>query len=190
MPTRYTPERTRIDVHQFHRMAETGILDPEARIELLDGDLLNMAPIGPQHAYAVTVLSDLLGRALAAADVYVTNQGPVILSRFTEPQPDILVLRGPAPRYREHTPRSEDVLLLVEVSDATLSFDRGPKLRAYARAGIEEVWILNLQEDVLEVHRRPGDGVYAESFALQPGDVAAPLSRRDVGIEWARAIGR
>jgi Uma2 family endonuclease len=82
------------------------------------------------------------------------------------------------------------VLLLVEVSDATLSFDRGPKLRTYARAGIEEVWILNLQENVLEIHRRPGDGVYAESFVRQPGDLAAPLSIRDLSIEWARAIGR
>lgn len=188
MPARYLPERTRLDVHQFQRMGEAGILDPDARVELVDGELLNMAPIGPRHAFAVATLARLLGRAAGEDELFVTSQSPVILSRFSEPQPDVLVLRGPVRRYCQQTPRAEDVIVLVEVSDTTLAFDRGRKLRVYARAGVEEVWLLDLQANALEMHRHPRSGRYRERHVLQRGEIAVSASML-VSVDWSGALG-
>jgi Uma2 family endonuclease len=148
--------RRRFTVHDYHRMGEAGILHEDDRVELIEGEIVEMAAIGTRHFACVNGLTRLLVRGVGDAAI-VSVQNPVRLDEHTEPQPDLAVLR--VRDYRESLPTPEDALLLIEVSDTTLSYDRGVKLPLYARAGIQEVWIVDLIGGVVERHTDPsGDG--------------------------------
>ena len=148
--------RRRFTVHDYHRMGEVGILHEDDRVELIEGEIVEMAAIGTRHFTCVNQLNRLLVRGVGDAAI-VSVQNPVRLDEHTEPQPDLTVLQ--VRDYRESLPMPEDVLLLIEVSDTTLSYDRGVKLPLYARAGIPEVWIVDLVGEVIERHTDPsGDG--------------------------------
>jgi Uma2 family endonuclease len=137
-------------------MGEAGILHEDDRVELIEGQIVEMAAIGTRHFACVNGLTRLLVRGVGDAAI-VSVQNPVGLDEYTEPQPDLTVLR--VRDYRESLPTPEDVLLLIEVSDTTLAYDRGVKLPLYARAGIPEVWIVDLAGEVIERHIDPaGDG--------------------------------
>ena len=148
--------RWRFTVHDYHRMGEAGILHEDDRVELIEGEIVEMAAIGTRHFTCVNRLNRMLVMGVGEAAV-VSVQNPVRLNEHTEPQPDITVIR---PRdYTESLPIPEDVLLLVEVSDTTLAYDRNVKLPLYARAGIGEVWIVNLPTRTIEQYTDPsGDG--------------------------------
>jgi Uma2 family endonuclease len=148
--------RWRFTVHDYHRMGEAGILHEDDRVELIEGELVEMAAIGTRHFSCVNRLNRLLVMNVGDEAV-VSVQNPVRLNEYTEPQPDLTVIR---PRdYRVSLPEPEDVLLLIEVSDTTLAYDRGLKLQLYARAGIREAWIVDLPGDTIERHTEPsGDG--------------------------------
>ena len=148
--------RWRFTVHDYHRMGEAGILHEDDRVELIEGELVEMAAIGTRHFSCVNRLNRLLVVSVGD-EAIVSVQNPVRLNEYTEPQPDLTVIR---PRdYRVSLPEPEDVLLLIEVSDTTLAYDRGIKLSLYARAGIEEVWIVNLPAETIERYTDPsGDG--------------------------------
>jgi Uma2 family endonuclease len=148
--------RWRFTVHDYHRMGEAGILHEDDRVELIEGELVEMAAIGTRHFSCVNRLNRLLVMSVGD-EAIVSVQNPVRLNEFTEPQPDLTVIR---PRdYRVSLPEPEDVLLLMEVSDTTLAYDRGVKLPLYARAGIREVWIVNLPAETIERYTDPsGDG--------------------------------
>ena len=146
-------QRVRFSVQDYYKMAEVGVLKADKRYELISGAVLETQPISPAHNYAVKSLADQLSTCLEEATVF--SQGPLQFGDSSEPQPDILVLRPPAERYRQNHPVPEDVLLLIEVSNTTLNLDRTTKLGLYARAGIPEYWILNLQKPQLEMHRDP-----------------------------------
>ena len=133
--------RRRFTVHDYYRMGEAGILHEDDRVELIEGEIVEIAPIGSRHLTCVNQLTRLLVRGVGDAAI-VSVQNPVRLDEHTEPQPDLAVLR--VRDYRESLPMPEDVLLLIEVSDTTLAYDRGVKLPLYARAGIREVWIADL----------------------------------------------
>lgn len=156
-----------ITADEYHEMARAGILHEDERIELIDGRLIAMSPIGWPHANIVTALNELLVR-LTTHQVSVQN--PVRLDRFNEPQPDIVLLRrdrDPAgPMLAEHA------ALVVEVADSTLAFDRRVKLARYALAGIREVWIVNVEAMQLEIYRHPSGDTYEEKIVLRPGDEA------------------
>jgi Uma2 family endonuclease len=141
--------RRRFTVHDYHRMGEAGILYEDDRVELIEGEIVEMAAIGTGHFTCVNGLTRLLVRGVGDAAI-VSVQHPLRLDEHTEPQPDLTVLR--VRDYRESLPKPEDVLLLIEVSDTTLSYDRGVKLPLYARAGIREVWIVDLVGEVIERH--------------------------------------
>jgi Uma2 family endonuclease len=184
----FTPHRRKLSADQFEQMGRTGILGPDARVELIEGEMIEMAPIGSRHAAAVAFLSMHFTRAVGdAALVWIQN--PLRLADDSEPQPDVMLLRPSADRYRSAHPRPQDVLLLVEVADTTLAFDRETKLPLYARHGVPEVWILNLDAERLEVHREPGAGGYrrklergaTESIAA----VALPIAALQVGAVFA-----
>jgi Uma2 family endonuclease len=148
--------RRRFTVHDYHRMGEAGILHEDDRVELIEGEIVEMAAIGTRHFTCVNGLTRLLVRGVGDAAI-VSVQNPVRLDEHTEPQPDLAVLQ--TRDYRESLPLPEDVLLLIEVSDTTLSYDRGVKLPLYARTGISEVWIVDLTGEVIERHTGPsGDG--------------------------------
>ena len=150
------PTRWRFTVHDYHRMGEAGILHEDDRVELIEGELVEMTAIGTRHFSCVNRLNRLLVMSVGD-EAIVSVQNPVRLNEYTEPQPDLTVIR---PRdYRESLPMPEDVLLLIEVSDTTLAYDRGTKLSLYARAGIREVWIVNLPSETIERYTNPsGDG--------------------------------
>jgi Uma2 family endonuclease len=153
------PRRHRLSVADYYRMAEVGILDPEARVELIEGEIIDMAPPGSSHAATVHYLTEILVRAVdGRANVLVQN--PVRLSQYSEPQPDVALLRRRDDFYRERHPQRGDALLIIEVAATSLRFDRERKVPLYARHGIPEVWLVDLGERRLTRHRGPREGVY------------------------------
>jgi Uma2 family endonuclease len=166
------PRRHRIDVHEYHRMAEVGLLAPDARVELIEGEIIDMAPIGGSHQSVVDYLTERFILALTGKAI-VRTQGSVRLGLYSEPQPDLLVLKPRDDYYRSEFARGEDVLLAIEVSDSTLRYDRKVKMPLFARHGIPEAWIVDLQNGTLQVHRSPADGEYRDVSTLeQPGTLA------------------
>ncbi len=156
------PARHRLTVDEYHQMAEAGIFGEDNRIELIDGDLIDMAPIGRAHAGIVNALAEALVEACARRAI-VSTQNPIRLDQVSEPQPDLAVLRRRADFYIDGEPAvPADVLLVVEVADSSLKFDREVKLPLYARAGIPEFWIVDVKRRVVEVHRKPDGHGYAE----------------------------
>jgi len=151
-------------------MGETGVFAPEARLELIEGEIVEMAPIGSSHAGTVAILTRLLSRAAGDAAV-VWVQNPVIIGERSVPQPDVALLKPRPDSYTRSHPLAADVLLVVEVSDATLAFDLGTKVPLYARAGIAETWVVDLQEHSLRVFRDPGASGYRTSFAAREDKV-------------------
>lgn len=183
------PLRFLVNVDQYHRMGEAGIIPPDTRVELIEGEVLTMPPIGSHHASAVAVLVRLLHDPRLMASAFVWPQNPVVLSQMSEPQPDIALLRQRGDQYREGVPQPDDVLLLIEVSDTTLSFDQRRKVPLYARYGIPETWIVDLPDRCLEVFREPTELGYASSFVLRAGEPLAPAAFPHSPIPWSEAIG-
>jgi Uma2 family endonuclease len=159
--------RRRFTVHDYHRMGEAGILHEDDRVELIEGEIVEMAAIGTRHFTCVNGLTRLLVRGVGDAAI-VSVQNPVRLDEHTEPQPDLAVLQ--TRDYRESLPRPEDVLLLIEVSDTTLSYDRNVKLPLYARAGIPEVWIVDLAGETVEHYTGPSEDSYRHVERVRRGE--------------------
>jgi Uma2 family endonuclease len=151
--------RRALTVEDFHRMAEAGVLRPKERVELIEGELLAMAPIGGRHFNAVGRLAELLFQAVGM-NAFVSVQGPVVLRPTSEPQPDLVLLK-PHCRGRPVLPEAEDVLLAIEVADTTLRFDRTVKAPLYARHGIAELWIVDVEGQVLWRHLDPSAQGYS-----------------------------
>jgi Uma2 family endonuclease len=150
--------RRLLTVDEYHRMGEVGILTDGDRVELIEGELVAMAPIGSEHIASTNALNRLL--VLAVGDRGIVSVGnPVRLNRHSEPQPDFAILK-PRDDYRKTLPRPEDTMLAVEVSNTSLEYDRKVKLALYARGGIPEVWIVNLEAQEVEVHRSPAADNY------------------------------
>ena len=167
------PVRRPIDVDEYYRMVPEGLIGPDERTELIEGEVVRMPPIGPSHADVV----DELGRGSRWAplepEVRVRIQGPVRLDRFNEPQPDIAVLRAKPGGYRREHPSAADVLLLIEVADSSLMQDRRVKLPLYARFGIPEIWLVNLPDRRIEVYRQPAGNSYTEQLEFRDGMLRA-----------------
>jgi Uma2 family endonuclease len=183
------PAKHRISVKEYYRMAETGVLCPDARVELLDGQIMDMSPIGPFHGGVTNFLIEF--STAASKGRWVTSaQGPVRLDDHSEPQPDLMLLKPSSNFYRKRHPRPEDVFLLVEISDTSLEKDQEKKLPAYAHAGIAEVWIVNLNELTMEVYRQPHFAGYASKAILQAGDKASPQLFPDAIVDMAELLKR
>lgn len=180
--------RRKLNVDQYRRMAEAGILGRDDRVELIEGELIDMAPIGQDHAAAVDGLAYAL--IMACGDrAIVRVQGPVRLDHRNEPQPDFAVLRPRPDRYRTgEPPGPADILLLIEVSDSSLRFDRAVKLPLYARTGVAEVWIVDLQRRLLDAYTRPIDAGYADLATHQPGDTVALSQAPEIKVSLRSAF--
>jgi len=168
-------------------MGETGVLPPEARVELLDGQIIDISPISPSHGGVVNRLIRLFSHR-SRGRWLVTAQNPVHLNDFSEPQPDLMLLKPAADDYTSRHPGPDDVFLLIEVSDSTLESDREAKLPTYGRAGIAEVWIVNLASGTLEVYREPNFTGYSSTQILNPGDQASPFHFPDATIDVAELL--
>ncbi|MFB6099220.1 MAG: Uma2 family endonuclease [Salinibacter sp.] len=164
-----------LTVEEYHRMAEASILSEDDRVELLDGRLIAMSPIGPAHLHCVNRLNELLSRRLYATDdppARLGVQNPIQLSDTSEPEPDVVLLRPGAPQDR--TPTPADVLLVVEVAVTSEDYDRSVKTSRYATAGVPEYWLVDLEQEVVDVARDPDDDTSAEHIRHRRGD-ALPL---------------
>ena len=151
-------QRRPLTVEEYHRMGEIGILTGDDRVELIEGELIAMAPIDSDHSATTNALNRLLVLAVANRGIVAVGN-PVRLSRYSEPQPDFSVLRH-REGYRKALPRPEDTMLVVEVAASSLDYDRKVKLALYARAGIPEVWIVNLAAEEVEVYRSPAADLF------------------------------
>jgi Uma2 family endonuclease len=182
------PRRHRLTVADYYRMAEVGILDPEARVELIDGEIIDMAPPGSPHAATVDYLTEVFARA-AEGRASVRVQNPVRLSEYSEPQPDLALLRRRDDFYRERHPQPDDVLLIVEVAATSLRFDRETKLPLYARHGIPEVWLVDLESRRLSRYRAPQHGSYTLVDEPDLGATLEVASLAGVAINLQRLFG-
>lgn len=171
------PKRRRFTVDEYHAMARAGVLTDDDRVELLEGEIVEMTPIGAGHAACVKRLNRLLTKGSGDGAI-VSVQDPVRLSTFSEPEPDLALLRPRDDFYAEGHPGPDDVLLLVEVAESSLTYDRDRKLPLYARSGVPEVWIVDLEGDRVEVHRAPSPEGYRERHlntledTLEPGELS------------------
>ena len=177
----------RFTVEDYYRMAATGVIPPGARVELLDGQIVDLMPIGPFHAGTVNRLNRFLTR-LSQGRWLVAVQNPIRLHEHSEPQPDVLLLKPADDDYTSRHPTPADVFWLIEVADCTVESDRTDKLPAYARAGVPEVWLLNLPEKVLEVYRDPNFTGYSSHTVLRAGQEARPLAFPDAAVEVAALL--
>jgi Uma2 family endonuclease len=154
------PSRHRLTVGDYARMEEVGILAPDSRVELIDGEIIDMAPIGSPHVSLVLQLDHLLKDALRG-QALVLVQAPIVLDDYNAPQPDLVLLRPRADYYRSALARPADVLLIVEVAQSSLRYDRRIKVPLYARHGVPEVWSIDAVELELTRYRQPVQGAYA-----------------------------
>ena len=177
-PASATRPLRRFTVGEYHAMAAAGILTPQDRVELIDGYLFAMSPVGIRHAACVLRLNRLFSRAVDP-QAFVNVQNPVRLSNRSEPEPDLALL-VPKDAYEVRLPRPDDVLLLVEVSETTLGFDRDVKLPLYAREGIREVWIVALEEDGVYAYRGPTNEGFAQEQTLRRGEQIGVAALPDV----------
>ncbi len=181
-----TRQPRRFSVKEYYAMADAGILTEKDRVELLDGEIILMAPIGSRHAFCVDQFNDMLVPALQG-QAFVRIQNPVRLDDGSEPQPDIAVVRW-RDGYSEGHPTPEDVLLLIEVADTTVDFDRNEKLALYARAGIPEVWIANLRDRRLETYTEPTGNEYVTAHHFEIGSSVSPQAFPDIVVPVGRII--
>lgn len=175
--------RHRWTVAEYHRMVEVGLLNEDSRVELIDGEIIEMAPIGSEHAGHNNYLMSCLAHRLYGKAI-VAGQNPVILGGYEEPQPDIALLRWRNDYYRTAHPHAEDVLLIIEISDSTLRYDRDVKIPLYAKNGIPEVWLLDIQNRQLEIQREPINGIYQQRDCRRAGQIA-PILCPDAVIDLA-----
>jgi len=157
--TSHLLKKYRFTIEEYHQMGEAGIIAEEQRVELINGEIVEMSPINSPHGGVVNLLNNLLHKLLS--DQYIISvQNPVELGKYSEPEPDLTVLVHRPDFYAKSHPTPSDVLLIIEVADSSLQKDREVKLPLYAEASIPEVWIINLPERQVEVYRQPKEASY------------------------------
>lgn len=181
------PAAYRFTVDDYHRMGEAGVIPPDARVELVEGEVVEMAPIGSRHAACVTRLSELFTEKLRRGAV-VWVQNPLRLGQHSELQPDVMLLRPRQDYYATAHPGPADVLLVVEVSDTTAGWDRRRKLPLYAAAGIAEAWLVDVGARRVEACSAPGPGGYATVRVVEASEALAPTAFPDTTVEVAHLL--
>jgi Uma2 family endonuclease len=180
--------KKRFTVHEYYRMAEIGILTDNVRTELINGEIIEMSPMGARHAAVVSRLNDLLV-PLLKGKALLRPQLPLRLNDYNEPQPDLCFVKSRRDYYSEKHPGSGDTLLAVEVSDSSLSYGRDVKCGVYAASRVLEYWLVDVAGGVLMVFREPSKGAYQTSLTFRAGDKVAPLAFADVSIRVADLLG-
>ncbi|MCY7347827.1 MAG: Uma2 family endonuclease [Pyrinomonadaceae bacterium] len=176
------PRRLRFTVDEYYKMIELGMLKDYEKAEIIEGELIQKMPIGDKHAAVVEKLNELLRDRLGKS-VSLRNQQPVRFSDYNEPEPDLAVLERREDFYSGSKPIPKDVLLLIEVSDATLKYDRDTKLTLYAEAEIPEVWIVNLPNDIIEIHTKPNSGIYQLTKIFKHGETVESEMLPDLNLK-------
>ena len=175
------PRSRKFTVDEYYLMAEVGILKPDERVELIEGEILVMPPIGPEHADNVDEFNDVLAR-YAPGRYRIRIQNPVRLNDHSEPEPDVSLLRRRPEGYRAAHPTPADVLLIIEVADSSLQYDRNTKAHIYGRSGVPETWVRNLPEDCIERFSEPGPDGYARHTIHRRGETLTPVALPDLEL--------
>jgi Uma2 family endonuclease len=173
---------------EFERMGEAGVFMKDARLELIEGEIIEMSPIGSRHAACVNFLSRFLNRTVGDIAL-VSTQNPIRLNDFSEPEPDLALLRLRDDFYRDAHPTPADVLLIIEVADTTLGYDRQVKVPLYAKVGIEEVWLVNLTEEQIEIYSELAEGAYQTIVNCQRGEEARARTISGLALSVADVLG-
>jgi Uma2 family endonuclease len=172
------------NITEWQKLGEANIFPPGSRLELIEGEILEMAPIGSNHSGHINRLVKLLTK-LIPDDIIPSVQNPLRLSDLSEPEPDFMLLKPNADFYSSRHPNADDVLLLIEVADSSLSFDQNEKLRLYAAHNIPEYWLLNLKDSCLEVYRQPHGDCFGEKTTLRVGDSVTLSQLNPITIDIA-----
>lgn len=180
--------RRRFTVDDYYRMAAAGILASTDRVELIEGEIVEMSPIGDRHAMSVNRATMIFARGLGDR-VVVSVQNAAHMDRYNEPQPDVVLIRPREGFYGTGHPNPEDVVLLLEVSETTLRFDRTVKLPVYARNGIQEVWIVDLKNEAIHVHREPKAKAYSWIETRKRNESISPQAFPDFTIKVDDLLG-
>ncbi|HWJ35775.1 MAG TPA: Uma2 family endonuclease [Steroidobacteraceae bacterium] len=188
MSTVFTPTRTRISTERYQKMVATGVLTKYDRVELIEGDMLNMSSIGTRHSAITARLNELLVFALSRSATVVVG-GPVNLGEFSEPQPDLMLLKRRADFYGGKIPEAADVLLLIEVSDSSLSFDQSVKLNLYARYGVAEYWVVDVEGKRVVTCGEPTAKGYAKKLEFEGADTVTPQAFPDIKLAVQDVFG-
>ena len=182
------PRRRRFTVDEYYQMAEAGILKPDERVELIEGVVVNMSPVGRKHFGGVFYLCHYLTLAFQKR-AGVVAQSPLQLGVRSEPEPDIAVYKWNEDFFRTIKPGPSDVYFLIEVMDSSAKHDRGRKLRLYARHGIPELWLVDLKGEIIEIHRRPSGDTYKDKRTFARGDSLSPEAFPDVVLDVNAILG-
>jgi Uma2 family endonuclease len=179
--------RHKLSVSDYYRMGDAGILHEDDRIELIEGELIDMAPIGSFHATAVNRIMRQIHNAVSEPYV-ISGQNPLRLSDLTEPQPDGMILKPRDNDYADAHPGPEDVIVLIEVSDSSLEYDKKVKVPLYARHGVQEMWLFDLNGQRLERYTQPNETGYGHCETLDKTGKISPTALPDVVIELSRIL--
>jgi Uma2 family endonuclease len=174
--------RHRITLDEFNRMIAAGVFAEDDRLELVDGEIVELAPIFRPHAEGVMTASEIFAER-AGRRVVMWVQNPIALPPHGRPQPDVVLLEPPRSRYRGRLPRPEDILLLIEVADSSLAFDRDRKVHSYGRGGVREAWVVDVNNRLLLLYSEPGADGYRVVRTARPGEIVAPLALPDCRID-------
>ena len=178
----------RFTVDEYHRMGDAGIFHDDDRVELIDGRIVEMSPIGGRHVACVIRLTNALAPLVGARGL-VSGQNPLVLGRRSEPVPDVVVLRRRDDLSGAWLPAREDALLVIEVAETSLRYDRETKIGLYAEAGVPEVWLVNLLGDAVEIYSDPLEGGYRDIRTARRGETIAPLAFPDLRLPVAEILG-
>lgn len=181
-------ERRWFNVDEYYRMIDAGILSEDDRVELIEGEVIKMSPIGKFHAACVKRLNELFV-FLVGRTATISVQDPIRLNDFSEPQPDIALLKRRDDFYSSGHPTPEDVLLVVEVADSSVQYDRTIKMPLYARSGIPEVWLVDVARDLVEVYARPVNGRYQDFREVRRGETLTLSSLPNLVISVDDILG-
>ena len=173
----------KFSLETYNRMIAAGIFGKQTKVELIRGEIVDMAPMGDEHLFSILRFNNRLVKTYGD-EALVLPQCPVQFLPDSEPEPDFALLKLPEERYQGRKPQLEDVLLLIEVSNTTLAYDQGAKLRFYADAGVSEVWVRNLRDDTLEVYREPKGIRYGVHLTFLEGEDVTPLFS-DKPFSWS-----
>lgn len=166
----------------YHRMIDAGVIDPDSRVELIDGEIFMMLRLGPPQGSLITRLMNFFIRSLPE-QLDCRIQLPIVVSDHSEPQPDLAVVRRKENDYRDEHPFPSDVALLIEVSHSSLKFDLGRKLELYATSGIAEYWVIDVDQKAVLVHRNPIGNRYARVESFSGGSIIAPLGAPECRLD-------
>lgn len=172
----------KLTITDYYRMGDAGILHEKDRVELIEGELIDMAPIGSNHAGIIAQLSSLLS-VLVVGKAVVWSQNPLHLNDHSVPQPDIMLLKPRSDFYKRALPKPADVLVLIEVADSSLAYDRNTKLPLYARNGIQEFWVVDLNAKFVERYSNPNQTGYGHKETLAENQSICPLELQEVKID-------